>query len=353
MKKLNFLILIALLTFSQLAKAQKEEKTINYKGFSQLFFSSIKNGDESIEGFSVRRLRIKPYGKLSEKMKWAFQFDFGKNKFSMLDVYLRYELNEKINFQAGKFASAGARSGALLSSSKLTCIQRSTISQKWGTFADLHGHRNIGFQIDGKIKGLYYAAKIASYSGKDLLTPTVTPEDKNPFDKSLAFDFRLEYFITKNFSFGGFIHQGNKRIPETDTTLTDKKHLSYGGHILYKSNNLRLFAEYIKGETITTNEIINAENLETKEEFEGFFAEAGYKINKFMPVARFSYYKAPENEDLVSQSNITLGLNYYPIKNVKLQANYIIRSEEMKGNIKEPDNNIFLICFQYSFFSNK
>ena len=358
MKKINFLILIALLVFYKPTKAQDNERKINFKGFSQLYLSAMDNGDDTPAGFSIRRLRFKPYGKFNDNFKWAFQLGFGKNKFSVLDVYLRYELNDMVNFQIGKFAAVGSRSGdfgdALFSTTKMTCIQRPSIIQKWGNFSDLHGYRNIGFQVDGKLnKKFFYAVKLASYSGKDLFTPTVKPEDDVPFDKSIAIGTRLEYFISDEFSIGGFFRKGEKKTQIEEGVVEEKQNHSFGGHILYRSKTLRFMAEYIKGETITDLEKVDADDVKTEEKFDGFFVEGGYAFGKIMPAVRFCYYNAPEGGDLENQSNITLGVNYFPIKNVKLQANYIIRSEEMKESIDQPDNNLFMICFQYTFSSKQ
>lgn len=360
MKKLNFLILLALLAFCKPTQAQDDDKKVEFKGYAQMYYSFAQQGeDETTNGFSIRRLRFAPHGKINDKFKWGFQLGFDKANFSLLDVYLRYEMNEMFNIKAGKFATPGSRSGAyadaLFSTTKMTCIQRSMVTQYWKVYSSLHGYRNVGIQVDGKLNGkLYYAIMLSNYSGNELFTPNVANLNNNGHDMNYAVTGRLEYFISGEFSIGGFFETGlreDENYNGSAYTINSEK-TSFGFHTLYRDENIRFMAEYIKGKNDNKEPIyINGslDILKINREYDGFFVEGGYVIGKLMPVARFSYFKLEENLD-DNFTNITLGVNYYPTKNIKLQANYIHKMEEFEDdNAEEIDNNMFIMCLQYTF----
>ncbi len=100
-------------------------------------------------------------------------------------------------------------------------------------------------------------------------------------------------------------------------------------------------------------------------EYNGFYAVLGYRVcKKIEPVVRFDTYtpvKSSYDDSFVKRyCNIGLGINYFYSKNVKIQANYIIRNKKLTdidpaviGGIfvvpPQWENKLFYINFQYSF----
>jgi len=55
----------------------------------------------------------------------------------------------------------------------------------------------------------------------------------------------------------------------------------------------------------------------------------GYKITKFEPIIGYDLYIPdngnPDKYNVKEYNNISLGVNYYHSKKIKIQANYILR----------------------------
>lgn len=147
--------------------------------------------------------------------------------------------------------------------------------------------------------------------------------------KTPALFSRVEFSPKKCLSTGAFVtHWQNLE--------TDDKILSYGGNLFFVKNNIKFKTEYIGGVT------------EEGDYYSGLYLVGGYKLDKLEPVVRFDMY-SPNGGDADSKgvknySNISLGLNFYYLKKVKFQGNYILRQED--GT--ELDNNLIYVNAQYS-----
>ncbi|MEN8154078.1 MAG: porin [Acidobacteriota bacterium] len=309
---------------------------VKFKGLMQNWFSIADDSiDEtnSFYGFSNKRIRFAPYGKLGEKITWGVQFAF--DKFStptVLDVFMNYAISGQFNLKVGKFAPPGSIGAALTSSGKLDAIERAPIVMAWGANSGLHGYRAFGAQLSGKMMEgkLYYALMLANSQTSEhnwlpsVKTVTTTANTHN----GTGLWGRLEASPMRGLRFGGFFGKST----EEDNNSVKLERSSYGAHLFYVKNKFNLKVEYISGET---------GNIK----YNGMYLVAGYRINKIEPVLSYSFYVPFEDGEKLS--NITAGINIFYKKNIKFQVNYVLKDEE-NSDIK---NNIFYANFQYSFNS--
>ena len=331
---------VVFIFFSILAFPLKAEG-IKFKGLAQIWFSmadqTIDNNDAY--GFTIRRLRLKPYGSFSKDIKWGFQVGWDKQEAKILDVYIDFIFKKKFNLKIGKFAAPGAMSGTLTSSARLDLIERSMMTQMWNRNTGLDSYRALGAQVYGELlKGkLYYALMVSNVRTNAIFTPSVKNTYYTHKNNGLAMWARLEVKPMDGLRFGSFYGIGKEK--DTNSNIS-----SYGAHIFYIKDRINLKLEYIAGE-------YSVGDLTTK--YDGVYALAGYKIKKFEPIIRCAIYAPDDGETdnygVKKYRDMFLGVNYFYSKRIKFQANYVIRNESMGSGIDKIGNNIFYINCQYFF----
>lgn len=317
--------------------------TVQFKGLVQGWFSHAQQDSTEDDGygFTLRRVRFAPFGTFSKNIKWGMQLAWDKQSPKFLDGWIDFRFSKGFGIKVGQFAAPGTVSGALTSSGALDMVERPAVSQRWNSNSALSGYRAIGVQFHGNLLDgkLYYAFMAANPRTTGLFTPGIKSADYSNDYNGIMFWARAEAKPTKGMRVGAFFGSGK----EDDS---DYKRSSYGGHLFYVNKVINFKAEYIGGE-------FGYENMETK--YNGFYSLLGYKINKVEPIVRYDSY-TPNDGNLDGNgveryNNITIGLNYYHNKNVKLQVNYVLRDESMAGDLDKLDNNLFYIHCQYSFKS--
>jgi phosphate-selective porin len=313
---------------------------IKFKAAVQTWFSyTEQNADEGNGyGFTLRRVRLKPYGSLSKKINWTMQLAWDKQTPKLVEVYLDYLHSTGLRFRVGQFTAPGTMSGTLTSSMKLDFLERPMVTEKWSGHNGLSSFRAVGIQVHGDIidDKLYYAFMIANPETSELFNPGIKSTDYFHADNGVMFWGRLETELTKGLKSGAFFGNGK----DTDNNY---KRTTYGAHLFYVNKGINFKAEYIAGE-------YGLDNAETT--YNGYYAVLGYKTGKFEPIVRYDCYAPndgePDGSGVETYANITVGLNYYHGKNIKFQANYVYRDESMADGLDKIKNNIFYVCFQYT-----
>jgi hypothetical protein len=340
MRRLTKVFMLFFLVMAVIATGVRGE-AINFKAAVQTWFSYAEQEaqDGSGYGFTLRRVRLKPYGSITKKIKWTLQVGWDKQSPKFIEAYLDYIHSKGLQFRVGQFTPPGAMSSTLTSSFKLDFLERPTVTQKWAGFNGLTSYRAVGIQVHGHILDdkLYYAVMLANPKTSNLFNPGVAASSYSRDNNGVMFWGRLETELTKGLKLGAFYGGGK----ETDT---DYKRTTYGAHLYYVNKGVNFKVEYLAGES-------GIENFTTK--YYGYYAVLGYKTGKFEPIARYDSYTPNDgNSDTVGvekYNNITVGINYYLNKNVKLQANYVFRDESIGPEIDNKiKNNLFYVCFQFT-----
>jgi len=337
LKSMWYVIVILAILCSHSNPLQAEVKL---KGLVQSWVSVAAQEGESNSGygFTMRRVRLKPYGTLGKNIEWGIQVGWDKQTASLLDAYIDYKFTNSFRVKVGQFAAPGTVSGALTSSGALDQIERAMVSQNWGGNAGLFGYRGLGIQAHGELlEGkLYYALMLANPKTNSLFTPSVKSSTYSHDKNGVQAWGRLEVKPLKGLRIGTFYGGGK----DDDDYVTD----SYGAHLFYADSGWNFKLEYIAGK-------YGMQGSEQK--YNGLYASLGYRLNKLEPNCKYDWYTpndgAADSLGVKRYNNITFGLNYFYSKEVKFQANYVLREETMNAGIEKPANNIFYICFQYSY----
>lgn len=351
MKRIAILTVVLFAAFKVVIAQNEDFKpSVNFKGFTQMYFSYTDGGldENSPYGFTLRRVRFVPYGKISPKISWKLHLAYDKQVARMLDVALKYKHSKAFAITAGQFAPPAAKSGIvadeLFSTTNMIMVERPTITQYWQELAGFYAYRAVGVKFDGLLLSdkLYYGVMVANAKAGDLFSPGLKTFLNNHDYNGLAFYGRLEFKPVNGIGFGGFFTSSNAQRPAS----VDVNRSSYGGHLFVRKNNASLLTEYIGGQ-------VDIDGVGV--DYSGVFTDVAYRFDKIEPALRYSIF-TPNGGDadenwVKKRSDFALGLNYYFRKDVKIQANYVIRGEEMIDGFNEVDNNIFYIHFQYMFNS--
>ena len=338
--KRNFLIVATLSMMIFLTGSSVLNAEVQFKGLVQTWFSYTpqQGSDNNLYGFTLRRLRLNPYGTLTKNIKWGFQVAWDKQVASVLDVYLDFLFSPQFTIRVGQFPAPGAISSALTSSGKLDMLERPLVTENWGGISRLSSFRAFGLQVSGELaKGkLYYAVMAANPKATSLFDPAIKATTYTHADNGLVLWTRLEAKPLDGLKIGAFASAGKDDLDYTTN--------SYGGHLFYEKNGLNFKAEYLAGK-------YGGKDAERK--YHGYSILLGYTIAKLEPVVRYDFYTPNDNKifhsDVKKFNHLTLGLNYFVDKNVKLQANYVLRDETMAAGLAKLDNNLFYICLQYTY----
>jgi hypothetical protein len=326
------IIIIFLVSFFSVCAGE-----IKFSGYIHTWFSygKLDNDDTSAYGFTLRRVRLKPYGFLSKSIKWSLQVGWDKQKAGLIESYIDFHLSEEVKIKIGQFPVPGAISGTLTSTTKLDFVERAAITQQWGGNSALLSYRGVGIQVHGSLFNnmLEYAVMMANPNAAALFSPGLKSSDYSHEDNGFTLWGRIEARLIKGFKIGAFYSSGK-------TTDSNYKRNSSGAHLFYIKDPLNFKVEYIAGE-------YGIDGEETK--YNGMYIVLGYKISKFEPIVRYGLYipndRYPDSIGVEKYENITLGINYGYSKKIKLQVNYIFKNEEGI----ELKNNIFYINLQYVF----
>lgn len=340
MKK-RFLLLIVFVMFIWILTASLKAEVIQFQTAVQTWLSyAQQDADEgSGYGFTLRRVRLKPYGSISKKLNWTLQVGWDKQTPKLIEVYLDYAHSKSLAFRVGQFTPPGTISSTLTSSMKLDFLERPMVTETWSDLNGLSSFRAMGVQMYGNIMNdkLYYALMLANPKTGELYNPSIKSSDYSHKSNGVMFWGRLEAAPAKGLKLGTFFGSGK----ETDS---DYVRTTYGAHLFYINKGINFKVEYIAGE-------YGLENDETK--YNGYYAVLGYKTGKFEPILRYDCYSPangdPDGAGVEKYNNFTLGVNYYQSKNIKLQANYVYRDESMTAGFDKIKNNIFYVCFQYTY----
>ncbi len=354
MKNLSILIAVLILLPFAIKAQEKVSPSIKLKSLAHLYFSYAEaENNEDPYGFSIRRLRFKPYGDITKNVKWGFQFALDRQEIKLLDVYVNFTPKKYLNIKVGQFAPPAAKSAALaddlFSLTKMICIERSTVTQNWLKNTGLYAYRALGLKIDGKIlnEKLYYGIMISNPVGNSLFTPSIKHQNYTHNNRGYSLWARTEYKPVKELGIGGFGSFGNNKNSD-NVDIINTERTSFGTHVVYRENNIVLMTEYITG-------VVKIDETEMK--YDGWYFDFSYKIKKIEPAFRYEFYnpnKANEDQFGVTQyNNYTVGVNFYPYKKIRVQANYVFKTEQMKANTKQLNNNLFYINLQYVFSSSK
>ena len=303
-------------------------------------FDEIHNDGKSGSDSELRHTRLTFKSKLNKALQGKLQIDFDQDddesiKIDIGDVYIRYTNWNYLDITVGK-AKEPFGLERVSSSKYITTIERSLATSAFTP------SRNIGMGLSGNTDQMTWAVGLyeVDEENKDhnhyAITGrlTYTPWYKNGLlhlgIAGSMRDFGGEKYKIKE---RAEIHTADK-IVKSAKIFADKVNL-FGLETAWIKGQFSLQAEYMMA-------IINTETEDAN--YAGYYLQSSYfltgesrsykkgRFGKIKPhnksganelLARYSVLDARDNDSGVEATNITLGINHYMNKQVRVMVNYI------------------------------
>lgn len=270
-------------------------------GFVQLRYQYQTLNDDN--SFDVRRARLDFKGGIGTKVDYRLQLDFASTP-KIIDAFLRYIPFKQFGIQIGQFKVPFTLENPY-SPLKLETIDNAMAINYLAGFNDITGisatGRDIGLSLFGVLaKGIIeYGVGIYNGSG-------INRRDENN-RKDLAGRLSIHPIKALTLSASAYLGKTGKK----DAPLQERNRYSFGAR--YDDKRLLVRSEYVRG---TTGSL----------ESEGYYVIAGWWIkNKLMPLVRFEGFQRDVLDIATRQINYMAGIDYWPIKNLRIQVNYTYR----------------------------
>ena len=209
-------------------------------------------------------------------------------------------------------------------------VERYIIPSTW--------HEN-GLIVHGNIDNVSYqvgaVAGLNANNGSEVRG--MKQSGKESSAENFAFVARLDYKSNVGFDvgtavFSGGADQGTAALDGVDTTIAEV-------HAGYKINGFKLRGVYAQSKVSNANKVAVATSADASGESSGYYLTTAYDINdKWTPFVRYENYnrfdekytattgaKATAGKEVTNQ---IIGVNYYPVKNVVVKADYNFRDDQ-------------------------
>ena len=321
------------------------KKLVTPSGFLQAGYTYT---DEPKSTFLLRRARLVLQGDLYKgeagKVDYKLQLELtGTPK--ILDLFVRYRPIDEFGLRLGQYKSPLSIENSEYNPAKLEFVEYSLVVKR---LARMSNSDLSGYNQNGRDLGLEFLGSAFKKDGYSLLNyelaifngHTLNANDNNESKDVVG---RLIVNLTKELSVAGYYQWGEGTYPKyVDSTHTFVKTddlydplQRFGGGIAYKAQKAFARAEYIAGETNGTKS-------------GGFYVAGGYEVVKNLAlVARYDYFcDNNDDKDYNTEQDITVGLNYTPVKPINLKLNYIRQSYTKEG--KDDVNGLyFMVTVKY------
>lgn len=302
-------------------------------------------GDKST--FQMKRMRVCIDKKISDRFDFRTQMEMfsgskdqhGKSVISVMDAFVNAHVNKAINFRIGQYYLPFGFENYDLSPSSVETIDFSNICYRMicrnpasasANFID-YG-RDAGVMLYGDLfhnerKDFDYVSYQLSLTNGRL---PLTVDD----NKSKDISSRLTFRPIKNLR---IIGSYNYSEPKGELKEHAPMHRFQVGAWYFDPQGLTLRGEYA--------------HLQSKEDVadlkeDGAYILAGYKIGKFLPVARWEMYRDKKNKaSVINKDMFVAGLTYYLLPKAKLQLNYTFTKYTNDVTVMNGDGHgVALMC---------
>ena len=313
-------------------KAQNEALTNmpRISGFVQGLYQLNADKDMNVESntLRMRRVRMSVDGNLGKHVSYKIQGDWVSSPI-LVDAYIKIKACPEFAVQVGQFKTPFTLESPI-NPVNLEIFDYGETVKALSGYDDVSGVGKQGRDIGVMATGSLFKLEDQDFSLIGYSIGIFNGNGINVVDNNNRKDVvgRLEFHPwIKGMTLTGSYYYG-KHFNNIDLT---RNRYSFGAQ--YDANSFLFRAEYIGGETgkaVQDQNVIN-EDLYTENLFNsnGYYAVAGYWIHfgnednpqKLMPVIRYEkFVKDMEVEN--DATYYTIGVNYWPWKNVNFKLNY-------------------------------
>ncbi len=283
----------------QTARSEKWGKIVDklpqISGFAKLCYTWNDGGSSN---FSAQYVRISMAGDLGKKFDYKLQVELAKPK--LIDAYVRWKVNPAFNIQFGQFHVPFSLEGPY-SPTKWETIESPLVVDE---ITGLPDTRDLGFQFYGQFGKLNEEGHYLFDYGVGVFQG----EGKNTADANKSKDVigRLKFFPIRDLCLTGSYSYGERG---SDYIVNQRAAAGFE----WKPKNWTIRSEYLWHKQGTG---------EAAQYNDGLYVVVARQIKQFAPVLRYNFYN--QKSIRMDQSDYIVGLNYLPVKNLKLQLNYTL-----------------------------
>lgn len=257
--------------------------------------------------FRLRRVRVSIAGDIGTKIDYKFQAEL--SSFKLLDAYFNYKPFESFKVKAGQFKVPFTIENTDYTPTKMILMDHPMVldrlvgsSEKIGDTTLKSTGRELGINFHGSLLNKMLHYDVALFNGAGLNTT-----DNN---KSKDVIGRLKFVPVAGLTLSGSYYWG-----EYGAANYARERWAVGG--VYDKGAVLVRAEYVGGKT-------GFEGAEL--DSDGWYVLGGYRFcdGKWSVAARYdSFTENTDQRDDTTQANYTLGVAWKPIKNIRIQGNYV------------------------------
>ena len=307
-------------------KVSKLEKVVSklpqVSGFVQAMYSWQEGGDDGANYFRIRRARLIFKGKLYKSlMDYNFTTDFA-GSVKIVDAYMRITPWKQFSVQVGAFRPSFTIENTFYGSLSMEGIDYPQVVKKMTHLGDISGLSSAGRDIGVQIYGGFFNKRgfstleyrLGVFNGNGVM---VSKDDNK--SKDIAAMLRVNPI--KNLAFVGscYIGEWNNGVSKNN------QRWRWSAGFRYDDGNVFARGEYIRGFTEGVKSGSGYKNFKS----EGAYVQVGGRFfkQKFAPFVRLEYYaKNLYDQKSTGEPYYTLGIDYNPIKYLRLQLNYTCKT---------------------------
>ena len=259
--------------------------------------NSLQYGENS--SFSVMSVRLSLAGDIGTKFDYKVQLEFAS--FKLIDAFVRYKINPAFNLQAGQFHTNFSLEGPFGALDMEALTYAPVVEQICTKVVD---SRDIGLAAYGA------AGKRDGFNLFEYSLGVFNGEGKNAKDANKSKDIvgRVKINPVKDLTLSGSYSYGEKGKDYTHNNRV-------AGGVWYHSDTFWVRSEYLG---------LAQKTADATRHIDGAYVTTGYWFGRktHCPLARYSYVENGLSGTYVQQSEVLVGYDYKPIKNLRVQLNY-------------------------------
>ena len=280
---------------------------------------------DGFNSFDIRRARLDFRGNVVKPVEYRIHLDFA-NSPKMLDAYVNWKINDHLALQTGQYKIPFSLENPY-NPNALEMIDNSLAITHLVNYSDVSG-----LSANGRDIGISLIGNLLRREGFSIINYHIgvfNGSGINRADENKTKDFSGILTINPIKPLSLAVSHYNGRTGAQDNTL---KRVRTGFGAKYDNGRLLVRSEYIQGET---ERLLQGETTSEIQRFksEGAYAAVGFFVHpKIQPVARYDYFTWDKADDNTGQ-HYTVGFNYLPVNNLRVQFNYTRRtSRENESN---------------------
>ena len=269
-------------------------------------------GQVSTSAFSVMSVRLSLAGDIGRKVDYKFQFEFMTPK--LIDAYVRYKICPGFSLQAGQFHTNFSLEGPM-SPLDMEAIDYAPIVK--AVACQSPDTRDIGVAAYGVLLP-FENWNNRRWNIIEYCVGVYNGEGKNKADANKSKDVvaRLKINPAEHLTLSGSFGYGERG----ETYIHNTR---YAAGAWWHGERFYLRSEYLG---------LEQNDAGVKNRIEGCYAVAGLWIKRFCPMVRYNHMTNCLGGTTARQTDWLAGLEYKPLKYLRLQANYTRTHYNGHGN---------------------